>query len=422
MRGIYLIFSFALDLVRPIALSNKTNAVERFMKLKKIKLPDSNEVMPLVEGCDGSPVLRINNFALGVLKNKAAQSIENDVRAVMHLEKWSSKTGTSWREELSSTKAFPPTRFTSLVNHLTYKSQDNNNDVTPILPEPVGQSYFNHRLTTAAEYLEFIHESVMSTRRHDDPETQALIKKFEKLKNKLLDRVISGKAPSTVRGLNNLQYDSLVEALEREDILPWRGVTQVRNKALVQCLVELGPRAGEILGLTIGNCHLEGQKPFIVLEQNVKYPDPRTDVPQVKTKSRALPISQKLAACIKAYLSVRATTKEAKRQPPFLFLSSRAPYYPLAYSSLENVIADLRRSVPGLEGLHAHRLRHTRFERLDLYMQKKNYSDTQKTKIKNAIGGWSPNSRTSENYEKNATDKQVYEVLESVFAAEREQW
>jgi hypothetical protein len=89
---------------------------------------------------------------------------------------------------------------------------------------------------------------------------------------------------------------------------------------------------------------------------------------------------------------------------------------------LENVIADLRRSVPGLEGLHAHRLRHTRFERLDLYMQKKNYSDAQKTKIKNAIGGWSPNSRTSENYEKNATDKQVYEVLESVFAAEGEQW
>ncbi|GGB20733.1 hypothetical protein [Agarivorans gilvus] len=135
------------------------------MILKKVKLLGSNEVMPLVEGCDGLPVLRVNNYALSVLKNKAAQSIKNDVRAVMHLEKWASKIGTSWREELSSTKAFPPARFTSLVIHLTYKSQDNNDAVTPLLPEPVGQDYFNHRLTTAAGYLEFNHDSVMISRK-----------------------------------------------------------------------------------------------------------------------------------------------------------------------------------------------------------------------------------------------------------------
>ena len=56
-----------------------------------------------------------------------------------------------------------------------------------------------------------------------------------------------------------------------------------------------------------------------------------------KQKKRIIPISNDLADLINQYKVIRSTPKAARKQPPYLILSSHAPYPPLSMSSLTSV-------------------------------------------------------------------------------------
>lgn len=86
---------------------------------------------------------------------------------------------------------------------------------------------------------------------------------------------------------------------------------------------------------------------------------------------------------------------------------------------MNGIFESIKNHIPELGKFGPHRLRHTFFETLDRMMQTKRYDNNLKKKIKNTIGGWSPSSNQSKDYEVLATLEQCIEAL-SIYHQELE--
>lgn len=385
------------------------------MKIREAKVTGQNERIAIVVDNDGFPIDRINFFVMEELRGYADSTVRQRSRIVMHIETWATECGISLEQEMATRCLSADTLFQSLISHLHKKTSFKHTDnILQFKPEQVGGDYFNLRIEVCEVYFEYLNNKFLSRIRLDNPSITNNKIFFEKLLKRLKKRKISGKCISNVQGLSILQQASLFRGLNEEGFFKWNKVTRIRNKLIILLLYETGVRKGELLSLTIPNCHTKVENPYVFIQENVTYSDPRQDIPQVKTLERIIPISKGLAELIDGYKLIRGHSDEAKKQPPFLFLSSRKPYSPLTVTSVDAIFVIIKKAIPDIIKLSTHTLRHTRFENLDRYMFKHNYDDALKTKLKNTLGGWSRNSRTSENYEKLATEEQVFDVITEV--------
>lgn len=384
------------------------------MQLRKVRRDGINEVGCLVVNDSGLPIDNICRYTLIELAGRADSTQENITRHIIHIERWAEQQDIDLEEAVALYGLAKGELFTSFIRHLERYSETLD-VVAPIIRKTVEPEYFNQRIDACVEYFEYLTSRAIGKRRTGDP----MIRNIEVLSRRLCIRLKLRKQPvskiSSVTGLSPLQQASLYKGLENPKYFGWNQTTALRNNLIIRLFYETGIRRGELLSLTIENCHTtklaRGERPYIRTMENVKYDDPRTDVPHEKTDSRIIPISSSLASLINEYKIVRGAPKAARRQPPFLILSSHPPYQPLSLSALSSIFEAIKIKLPDLDSFGPHRLRHTFFENLDRMMHCEGYSDIQKRKIKNSIGGWKPTSRQSENYEKLATLEQCVEAL-----------
>lgn len=383
------------------------------MKLKSVKKDGINEFSYIVVDDQGIPIDKISRFTVLENDGKSDSYQESIARTVIHIENWANKY-VSLEDEMNDGCLSDGELFTSFIRHLE-RYADDIGDVIHISPRIVQPEYFNQRIDVAIKYLDYYANKALSKRRTDAQQTKNLKERSEKLYEKLSDKKRPISNTSDVKGLSLLAQASLYKGLDEPKLFRWNNYTRLRNKLIIRLFYETGIRKGELLSLTIENCHTsklkKQERPYIHTMENVKYHDPRTKIPHEKTRNRIVPISLDLAELINEYKLVRSESKEAKKQPPFLFLSSHNPHPPISLSGLDGVFDTIKEHLPDIDKLGPHRLRHTFFENLDRMMYLKGYTDVFKTKIKNSIGGWSPKSKTSENYEKLATEEQCYDVL-----------
>ena len=384
------------------------------MKLKIIKVEGQNESLPIVVDESGLPIDKLNFFIIEELRGSADTTVEGRARILIHIELWAKANCISLEEEMANSCLSKAGYLNSLISHLRNKSKIEQSNVVQLKPEQVTIDYFNLRLRLCEIYFEYLNNRFLSRVRLNDPKVSQNKIFYDKLIKKLKSKTITGKSNSTKKGLSLLQQESLTKGLKDNRFFKWNSSTWLRNKLIIVLLYETGIRKGEMLSLTISNCITKVEKPYIIIKQNITLKDPRVRVPQVKTEERIIPISNLLAELIEEYKKVRSSQIEAKKQPPFLFLSSHLPYPPLAKSSVNGIFEAIKSSIPDIKKLSTHVLRHTRFENLERYFNEKKYDYAVRTKIKNSLGGWSRNSRTSENYEKLATEEQADDVLKGM--------
>lgn len=389
------------------------------MKLRKVRMGGINEVGCLVVDDNGVPIDRICRFTLIDLSGQADTTQANKTRHVIHIERWAQKHGVDLEDEVVLGGLLKGELFTSFVRHLErFSDQPSVVSIGTVEPE-----YFNQRIDASIAYFDYLVSRANARRQPGDPMIIQIIKLAEKLKERLQKRRRHVAKNSQVYGLSLLLQASLYQGLSDPKYFGWNRNTALRNKLICRICYETGVRRGELLSLTIENCRTSklgpGERPYIETMENVKYDDPRTNVPHNKTRARIIPISNSLANLIEEYKKIRNQSEAARKQPPFLILSGQLPYQPMSLSALSSVFDTIKAKLPGVGRFGPHRLRHTFFENLDRMMKDKGYSDDQKKKIKNSIGGWSPKSRQSENYEKLATLEQTVEAL-SQFHSELE--
>lgn len=383
------------------------------MKLKIVEKDGINETACLIVDDFGIPIDHLCRYTVIENDSKADDYQQAIARTVIHIEKWAKKNRPI-EDEMSDGCFSDGELYISLIRHLERYSEDTG-EITPLTPRIIQPEYFNQRIDRAISYFDYYLNKALSKRRFDAQHTKNLEKRAERLYTKLRDQKLPVTKVSKIKGLTTIAQASLYNGLDEDSLFGWNKYTRIRNKMIIRIFYETGIRKGELMSLTIENCHTSklgrGERPYIHTMENVKYPDPRTTKPHEKTRNRIVPISQSLCDLINEYKLIRNASNKAKRQPPFLVLSTQGSHPPLSLSGLDGIFDTIKKHLPDVKPLGPHRLRHTFFENLDRMMHRKGYSDERKIKVKNALGGWSPKSRMSENYEKRATEEQCYEAL-----------
>ena len=379
------------------------------MRVCNVRLDSGNEVIPILVGEGGLPIDRLNTYILQELRGAADTTVSLEVTKLIHIERWAARQGVLFADEMATSCLADNLLFKSLIRHLENYADKNDGSI-PLKRKKVVPDYFDARIESCIQYFTYLHEQSISKRFLEQQGTIELERAFKRLLKRFEKEKLHDRSESSKSGLTKLQQATLFHGLKNR-LFRFRSATELRNEVIIHLFYETGIRDGELLSLTIPNCHTRVKSAYIVVEQNIEYDDPRGKVPHVKTKERLIPISKFLANLIDEYKVVRSKPKAAKRQPPYLFLSSEAPYNPLSFSSVQSVFDKIKKQIPALDKFGPHILRHTFFENLDLYLYSKGYDEVKKTKIKNALGGWSPTSKTHLNYEKNATLQEANEAL-----------
>lgn len=230
----------------------------------------------------------------------------------------------------------------------------------------------------------------------------------------LIDAELKNKTPTaTGRAAmgNRTGIDRLNQALLLRVVMPnhqhnpWTGeFIRIRNQLIVNALLALGVRRGELLGLRVGDLKPQTQE-ILILRRPDDANDPRLNEPNTKTRDRVLPLSADLYRLVKAYLSMRHIIVRGTHD--FLLVANTGK--PLSKSGLYRIIRSLN-EVPELSRIGPHILRHSFCENLadDLYRAGK--GDVEILGYLRQQGGWSDTSDTPRRYTKRFAQERAHEA------------
>lgn len=228
----------------------------------------------------------------------------------------------------------------------------------------VGAQQHYNRLSTIAEYLEFVASVI--TQHNDSPADSASIERMAKairqhrprgLANRFSDDPHDKSPPSEL-----VDRFMAVTAIDHPDNPFADKSMRARNAILFGVLRYTGMRRGELLALRVDDFEL-GSEPLVWVRRRQDDPhDKRRYQPVAKTKERALPLPRPLADQIQHYVvSVRAAIPPARKHPYLLVSHRKGKSYgqPLSQSALGSQIMERMRTVdPDFSLIHPHSFRH----------------------------------------------------------------
>lgn len=169
---------------------------------------------------------------------------------------------------------------------------------------------------------------------------------------------------------------------------PFEPQVRFRNYVIIRLLLDLGIRRGELLGIRIEDCSL-GSNGTVTIHRRPDNPDdPRKVQPSSKTEARVLPLNNRLTDLLYEWIVHHRPKITGARQHSFLIVD-RDKGRPLSLSSVNKLMAHLRRRVPGLpDKLSAHVLRHTWNDAFSDAMDRKGVPGDQEAKWRARLMGW----------------------------------
>lgn len=210
------------------------------------------------------------------------------------------------------------------------------------------------------KYIEFEFDKKLLKTSYKDP----IFKNIKVNKEIILKEMSALNYSTKSRRLSGLEDKTVKKVIEISDINsasnPWIKRDRLRNRLVLEILISLGIRAGELLKIELGDLKLGGSSPSLVIKKKEDDAnDPRRNEPRVKTFGRILDLSPRLNKLINEYLRQRRLIPNAKKSK-FLFVS-HTNGTPLGYLRLRNIISRLEESCPDLYGssLSPHAFRRT---------------------------------------------------------------
>lgn len=180
------------------------------------------------------------------------------------------------------------------------------------------------------------------------------------------------------------------------------GGVRSRNNLIIQLLIGLGVRGGELLNIRVSDIDWTLSHVVVARRPDDKN-DPRVDQPLVKTQDRRIPINGALLATLRDYVvNVRKKIPGAKRHEYLLVVHKPGPTLgaPLSKQGYFKMIDRVADSSELNGRLHGHLLRHTWNHNFSEYLDSLEDPPTEavQEKMRSYIQGWKEGSGTASVY------------------------
>jgi integrase len=179
---------------------------------------------------------------------------------------------------------------------------------------------------------------------------------------------------------------------------PWEDEhCQHRNRLILDWLLVLGLRRGELLGIRIRDISFTANT-IIIPRRADDDNDPRKDQPNAKTLARILCVIPDLIERTDIYILKHRSQIEGARKHDFLFVASDSGM-PLSSQAVNKLFSVLRNKFPELpQSVMPHVWRHTWNDLFSKQMKANNIPQAMQEKIRAYLMGWSPTSKTASTY------------------------
>jgi integrase len=340
------------------------------------------ERVPMLQDAGGLPLFYPTLFTTAKLRNAGAavNTIKNSLADILVLLRWEASVGRDLAAEFDQGK-FPS--LPDLLAMRDFASLDMR-EVGKVLGRPpkaleslpdarlahvrpypiVSRSQHYNRLSTIAEYLEFVASTV--TQHRNAPQEAAQIARMasaiRKHRPRSRGRPQAGGSEERSPPPDLVHRFMAVAAVGHPDN-PFRSpAVRLRNAVLFGLLRYTGMRRGELLSLKIDQFDL-GEDARVWVRRNQDDPmDTRADQPVTKTKERPLPIPQELAQQVHHYIMEHRIKVAPARTHGYLLISHRkGKTYgrPLSISAVNNqILAKMRAVDSQFNRIHPHGFRH----------------------------------------------------------------
>jgi len=282
----------------------------------------------------------------------------------------------------------------------------------------VDRSTAGNRLRTIRDYILWFVDMYLSRTKVGSLTFSSLKDNVKEFKERINARIPSKSYSSLIDGKEGLSEEELFHLLDlinrKSKNNPFRGdFLKSRNEVIFVLLIQFGLRKGELLNIKISDIDFR-KKQLKIIRRADDVADPRQNKPNVKTRSRILPIPNNIMGIIEHYiLDIRSKIRSAKNHE-FLIIASPSGK-PLGLEAVAVMMRRLRKKFPKLPvDFSAHILRHTWNDNFSSLMDKKDISEEREQQIRNYQMGWRDGSTMSENYSKRHIRTKANEAIEEM--------
>lgn len=207
------------------------------------------------------------------------------------------------------------------------------------------------RLQRVSSFCMYLMAEAASRIPLSDPKCIVLNDRINLLQSSLQELLPSRPVPSTtIKSLVPHQVEILLEVLDpSHPSNPFSRLdVQVRNRSIVEVLIDTGIRPGELLNLRVQDISFGNPSHIKVIRRPHPHDDPRRIPASVKRRSRILPISNfETASHLEHYVrEIRSTFEARSNKPvPFVFISTDHGA-PLSLRTIQKIFSKLRNVIP----------------------------------------------------------------------------
>lgn len=405
----------------------------------KMTMFQTGERLPVL--CDrltGLPLFDPTLFSLTQLRgrNRSTATIQQALRSIMVLYLMLDRLGIDLKKRLGEGQLLDLGEIEELVRacRLSLKSNlqflHRNADLTAtklIKIEPIGARTRNHAAgeevdaSTAAirvhycrDYLDWCVTNQLLKIRHSN-ELYLSLQRTAGVVIKALEERVSQRTRRSVvykrQGLGEAALERLMAVIvPSSPDNPWKGQhARERNYVVINWLLSLGIRRGELLGVRISDINFQSNEVLIARRADDQN-DPRRFQPNTKTNDRLLALDENLTALTQRYILFARKKIKGACHHKYLFVANGSGA-PLTLSAINKIFTTLRMKCPDLpESLSPHVLRHTWNDQFSALIDSQRISPEVEQKIRSRLMGWSETSGTAAIYTRRHIQKKAVDV------------
>lgn len=212
------------------------------------------------------------------------------------------------------------------------------------------------------------------------------------------------------QGISKEDADQLLKLVAFEgEGNPWKSrFVQARNQLIINLLLNLGIRKGELLGIRIADINFVENK--ITIHRSADdIEDPRVHQPNAKTEARELDLSSNLCVQLHEYIMKFRRQIRGAKNHPFLLVANGTGS-PMSISAIDAVFREIKGVKKNLEKLSPHLLRHTWNDRFSEQMDEIGMDELKEEDARSFFMGWKSGSKTAKTYTRRHIKKKANEL------------